>query len=565
MTKISLFLKHLFRQSKANVNRPANPTVSQQAEALAVLKGRKTASKKRRFQLPLKIRGKLYVTILFILIFNILATTFFGQTLLETFYTYNKNSELKSIQKGIKESYLSNDGLISEKINEAEKKNITIFIFSLTKGYSSANSDDTISIGYFSRSFDAFPDQTKQIPEGGGKYNPIMWVKAAYSKNVFEQLNNQTDSQIILSNQDNFSMRPGGEKGNRSLQLYSKIEEGVYLFLETPQEFITQTASLAVRYTLYISLITLGLALIIIAFVSKKFTKPISNIETVANKIANLDFTDRCRIESNDELGQLGTSINRMSETLQENIQRLTVMNAMLREDLQREEQTNKIRREFIANVSHDFKTPLSLIVAYSESIRDQEQEKEELDKQCDIIIAESNKMDGLVNQLLKLSQLENKMVTLQKSMFDLTGSIEELVYQHQILLKAKNITVEFTDREERIAYGDYSKIEQVLSNLFENAVKYTSEGGTIKIWITKDQKYTIHIFNKAKDIVDIDPSQLFISFYKHDQSRSLEDKSYGLGLAIVKAIVELHGNECGAYKEDDGIVFWFEVEGFKE
>ena len=392
-----------------------------------------------------------------------------------------------------------------------------------------------------------------------------MWISAANLNNIFEQLDNGSDSKTITSTQNNFSMRQGGNKGNNSLQLYSKIKDGVYLFLETPQEFIAQTAALAVQYTLYISLITLGLAVIILAFVSKQITKPISNIENVANKIANMDFTDHCQVESNDELGQLGSSINRMSETLQENIKRLTMMNAMLREDLQREEQTNKIRREFIANVSHDFKTPLSLIVAYSEAMRDQEQTKEELDKQCDIIIAESNKMDGLVNQLLKLSQLENKMVNLQESMLDLTGSIEEVVYQHQILLKAKNITVEFKDREERIAYGDYSKIQQVLGNLFENAIKYTSEGGTIKIWVTKDKKYKVHMFNKTKDASSIDPNQLFISFYKRDQSRSLEDKSYGLGLAIVKAIVELHGNECGAYTEDDGIVFWFDINIYEE
>jgi len=280
-------------------------------------------------------------------------------------------------------------------------------------------------------------------------------------------------------------------------------------------------------------------------------------------------------------------------------------MNAILREDLQREEQTNKIRREFIANVSHDFKTPLSLITAYSESIRDkaldfpipstntQDQENEEkkddnledeselkhdelkyydretfrneLIEQCDIIISESNKMDGLVNQLLKLSQLENKMVVLQESMFDLTGYVEEVVYQHQIMLKAKNIKIDFADRQERIAFGDYTKIGQVLNNLFENAIKYTHENGTIKIWITKEEKFKIHLYNEVENASEIDTEQLFTSFYKRDQSRSLEDKSYGLGLAIVKAIVELHGNGCGAYKEDKGLVFWFEIRSYED
>jgi signal transduction histidine kinase len=401
------------------------------------------------------------------------------------------------------------------------------------------------------------------VNQGDAKYNPIMWINSAKGSLVFDRLESDP-SGVIIANQDDFSMQQD-KIGYRSILLYSQIKEGVYLFLETPREFIKQTADLAVRFTLYASLLTLLIALVLIAFISKKITKPILNMENVANKIANLDFNDHCRVESNDELGQLGTSINRMAETLQENIQRLTVMNAMLREDLAREEQTNKIRREFIANVSHDFKTPLSLITAYSESIRDQEQDREELNRQCDIILSESNKMDGLVNQLLKLSQLESKMITLQESMFDLTGSVEEMIYKYQILLKGKHLNLLFINREERIAFGDYAKIGQVLGNLIENAIKYTLEDGTIKIWITKEDKYIIHIYNESKEVSDIDPSQLFISFYKRDQSRSLEDKSYGLGLAIVKAIVELHGNQCGAYKEENGIVFWFEVQAYKE
>lgn len=243
-------------------------------------------------------------------------------------------------------------------------------------------------------------------------------------------------------------------------------------------------------------------------------------------------------------------------------------MNAMLREDLDKEAQTSRIRREFIANVSHDFKTPLSLIMAYSEAIRDNENtlspdEREELVKQCDIIISESGKMDEMVNQLLKLSQLEAKSVTLQESMFDLTSLIEDTIYKHQIMIKAKNINIEFADREERLAFADYIKMGQAFGNLLENAIKYSPANGTVKIWITRDGKYNVHIFNDAENIEDIDPDQLFISFYKRDQSRSLEDKSYGLGLAIVKGIIELHGNECGAYKENNGLVFWFEVKIF--
>ncbi|MHB1484540.1 MAG: sensor histidine kinase [Saccharofermentanales bacterium] len=509
-----------------------------------------------------KIRSKLYIVILFILLFNMLATYLFGQTLLKTFYTNNKNRELASYQLQIKNSYLSGSDSMSDQIDEAEKKNITILIFSI--------SGDNATIEYFSRAIMGDPSQEMPMQGDRGRYIPDIWINSAIHNNIISKLDSQADTKTIRSNQSNFSMRPGNIMGNRSLQLYSRIKDKTYLFLETPQEFIAQTADLAVRYILYISMITFVLALILLAFVSKKITKPISNIEDVANKISNLDFNEKCLVESNDELGQLGKSINRMSDTLQENIHRLTVMNAMLREDLDKEEQTSRIRREFIANVSHDFKTPLSLIMAYSEAIRDQENSippdaREELVRQCDIIISESSKMDEMVNQLLKLSQLEAKSVTLQESMFDLTSLIEDTIYKHQIMIKAKNINIDFADREECIAFADYIKIGQAFGNLLENAIKYSPANGTVKIWITRDGKYKVHIFNEAENIADIKPEQLFISFYKRDQSRSLEDKSYGLGLAIVKGIIELHGNECGAYKEGEGLVFWFEVKIYKE
>lgn len=513
-----------------------------------------------------KIRSKLTLVIAGILLFNMFATYLFGQTLFKKFYTVSKSRELSSIQSEIKTNYLADSTEeLTQKINEAEKKNITILIFSIK--------DEAATVLYFSRSADLQqPNNNTQTPGGDhGKYNPLIWINIAMDNNVITTLNNQTDSKPIIKTQAKFSMQPDARFENKSMQIYSLLETGTYLFMETPQEYLDETANLAVRYTLYITLCTFFLALFLLIPVTKKITKPISNIESVANKIANMDFLEKCRVESRDELGQLGNSINRMADTLQENIHRLTVMNAMLREDLEKEEQTNKIRREFIANVSHDFKTPLSLITAYSESIRDSaesattQSEKTELMKQCDIIISESNRMDGLVNQLLRLSQLENKMVVLQESMFDLTGFVEEVIYQHQILIKAKKITVDFADRIERIAYGDYTKTGQVLNNLLENAIKYTHENGTIKIWITKGEKFKIHLYNEVDHIEDVDPDQLFTSFYKRDQSRSLEDKSYGLGLAIVKAIVELHHNQCGAYKQGTGLVFWFEIQAYDE
>lgn len=505
----------------------------------------------------MNIRNKLFLVILVILILNMGITTFFGQTFFGELYTLGKSNELKSIQREIKASYLSNSKQIAELIGEAENKNITILIFTL--------SDTSAEIEYFSRSIPSSQANSSDGMQGmmgipdRGRYSPMMWINFALSQDIISSLDSQKSEEIIESKLYNFNMRAGDGNGNQSLQIYSKINDKVYLFLETPQEYIAQTANMAVRFMLYVSIFTLFIALLILAFISKRITRPISNIQNVANKIANLNFSEKCLVETTDELGQLGTSINRMADTLQENINKLTKMNEVLRADLEREAQTNKIRREFIANVSHDFKTPLSLITAYGEAIRDNK--SEDTNEYCNIILSESKKMDELVNQLLKLSQLENNMVVLEKSIFDLTGFVTEIISQYKILLKSKNINVDFSDMQERIAYGDFNKMTIVMRNLYENAIKYSNNDGTIKIWITKDDKFKINIYNDVENLDAINTEYLFDSFYKTDNSRSLEDKSYGLGLAIVKAIVELHGNKCGAYKQDDGLAFWFEIE----
>ncbi len=510
----------------------------------------------------LRIREKLFLVILSILVFNLLATFVFAQTLIGRFYTYSKTRELLSYQSRIRTSYAGDETRTAELIDEAEQKNITVLIFTMT--------GKTAAIGYFSRNTTPVPDQGDPSK---GRYNPMTWISYAYSNGYIAALDSGSpDGTITLETKSPFRAGPGSE--TISINVLSKIDEDIFLFLETPKEQIEHAAALGIRYMLYISLGTLVLALAILAYVSRRITTPITKAQQVANKIANLDFSEKCSTKSGDELGEMGKSINIMAETLRDNIHRLTAMNAMLREDLEREETSNRIRREFIANVSHDFKTPLTLITAYSESIKDSLEEPADegdqvdqlnIKEQCDIIISESRKMDSLVNQLLKLAQLESKTIALDKSMFDLDEMIADVVRSGRIMLKAKNLRVRFERGPERIAYADYLKIEQVMGNLFENAVKYSSEGSEIGITVSGESVIRVNIFNKTSEQTAVDPEDFFVSFYKGDSARSLEDKSYGLGLAIVKAIVGLHGNRCGAYYSEGGINFWFEIDAYSE
>lgn len=515
------------------------------------------SKKPRRLRtVKLKIREKLFLVVLSILVFNLLATFVFAQTLIGKFYTFSKTRELLSYQSRIKASYAGDEAKTAELIADAEQKNVTVLIFTMD--------DTTATIKYFSRNTEPVPGQ---VDPSKGRYNPMTWITYAYSNNYISTLDSGSpDDTITLETDSHFRAGPGSE--TLSINVLSKIKDNVFLFLETPKEQISHAAALGIRYMLYISLGTLALAMVVLAFISKRITTPITKAEQVANKIANLDFSEKCSTSSGDELGEMGKSINLMAETLRENIHRLTVMNAMLREDLEREEASNRIRREFIANVSHDFKTPLTLIAAYSESIRDTVDEPvdpSDIKEQCDIIISESRKMDSLVNQLLKLAQLESKTISLDKSMFDLNEMIADVIRNGRIMLKDKNLSVTFDRSPERIAYADYIKIEQVMRNLFENAVKYSSDESEIAISVSGKLIFRVNVFNKTDIKTADDPNDYFISFYKGDSARSLEDKSYGLGLAIVKAIVGLHGTDCGAYYSDGGVNFWFEISAYSD
>ncbi|MFA6736466.1 MAG: HAMP domain-containing sensor histidine kinase [Saccharofermentanales bacterium] len=512
----------------------------------------------------MKIRSKLFLIIMGILLLNLAVTYVFAGFFMEKLYTRSKTNELLEVQEDISREYDGSSDALSAQIEVAEQRNITVLIFSM--------SGRNAGIEYFSRNTD--------IPSGmgdmmRGRYSPLNWINYAYNSGLLNQLSEAGGSNVITLETDPL-LRTAQSGSQRSLNVFSVMTGGKYLFLETPVEQIESTAMLGLRYMLLISAGTILLAAVVMIFVSQKISAPILEASNAANRIANLDFGVKCNIGSDDELGELGMSINSMADRLQENLERLTAMNALLREDLEREEESNRVRRDFIANVSHDFKTPISLIAAYGESVRDMAGHADDPDKvkdieeQCEIIISESRKMDDLVNQLLRLAVLESKAVVLTESVFDLDRMITEVVQNSGILIREKNLHVDLPGRKEegsRKVRADRPKMIQVFQNLLDNAVRHSEEGAVIRINVEENAgdvsglSYRVKIYNDSDIKPGTDPNTFFASFYKGDDSRGLQDKSYGLGLSIVKAITDLHERECGAYTEGSGIVFWFDIQ----
>jgi signal transduction histidine kinase len=485
------------------------------------------------------LKNKLFTVLLLLLVFNVILSNILGSTSFEKLYTADKIDSLKKGSDVIKTSYAADDlNKIINTIKDHEIQNMTICIFELNINTGQGN------IEYFSRQkYFTLNPFDKEI---------LFLIDRMYNENAFDALN--TNKYYVINDENN--------RFDNNITVLSNIVDNKYLLIQTPIKFIKDISDLSLRYTLYISIFTFLIGAIIIYFIADRATKPIREIQKVADKISNLDFSYKCNMTTGDEVGLLSESINNMSEKLQDNISQLMIANERLKDDLVRQEKTDKMRKQFIANVSHDFKTPLTLIISYSEALLDiKDMDKSTKEEYLNIIIDEGNKMSLFVQELLKLSQLESGIIKLEKTNFGINEIIIDTINKNKIISASKNLITEVNICNDSIVFADYNRIEQVFQNLYENAIKYTSKDGNIKVETAdKENKCIIKIYNSGKNLSDDDLENLFISFYRTDKSRK-NMGSYGIGLAIVKVIMDMHGENYGVRNVDKGIEFWFELE----
>ena len=354
----------------------------------------------------------------------------------------------------------------------------------------------------------------------------------------------------------------GRDDVDGSITLTTRLDDNLYLFMDSPRGYIKSSADLAVKYTAFLSIIILLIGSWLIYLAVDRMTKPIRNIQEVADKISRLDFSQNCPARGSDEIARLATSINNMSDELQSNISRLVEANDILKSDLERQQQTEQMRRQFIANVSHDFKTPLTLMISYAEALSEQAH-GEQAQECCEIIIGEGNKLSAMVGRLLELSRLESGVARAEKSIFCLSEVLDESVRSLRILTEPRGIQVRRCLDEEFIVCADYTKIDQVVTNLFENAAKYAPKGAVVTLRAQRAgvDACRVSVENTGAQIPQEDISSLFDSFYRGDKARSNDGQSYGLGLAIVRGIMDAHGRPYGVENIEGGVRFWFELE----
>lgn len=280
--------------------------------------------------------------------------------------------------------------------------------------------------------------------------------------------------------------------------------------------------------------IALVIVTIVVYIMTGKIAKPIRNMETATTCYASGDFTYRVpELKSNDELAHLVTKFNAMASSLS---------------------QLEDSRRSFIANVSHEFKTPMTTIGGFINGILDGTIPEEKQPYYLNIVSSEIDRLSRMVTTMLNISKIETGNVDMTIEAFDISPKLVTTFLGFEQLISKKNIEISgLEELEETTVHGDSAMIDQVIYNLVDNAVKFTEKDGKITVNTATDKRYSYFaITNSGKGIPETDINKVFDRFYKVDQSRSTDVKSTGLGLYLIKTIVSLHNGTITVESQPD-------------
>lgn len=335
--------------------------------------------------------------------------------------------------------------------------------------------------------------------------------------------------------------------------------------MSTPLSSIRESVDLSNRFLAYVGICAAAVGAVIVSFITKRMAAPINEISVLSEKMSNLDFDVKYEATGHEveELRILGNSMNMLSERLKSAVGELKSANNQLQRDIEEKIRIDEMRKEFIANVSHELKTPIALIQGYAEGLQEgMAEEKESRDYYCEVIVDEAGKMNKMVKQLLTLSALESGNDRMVMERFDLVELIEGVINAAQLMIQQNEITVKFEEKAPVYVWADEFKIEEVVTNYLSNAIHHVSGEKIITVRIKQENdRVRVEVFNTGNPIPAEALPNIWSKFYKVDKARTRAYGGSGIGLSIVKAIMEAHGQECGVVNWDNGVEFWFTLD----
>ena len=451
-----------------------------------------------------KLATKIFKYLAIFSLFILIFLFFFQVIFIDTFYEWTKTRTIKNLSKDI--LVTERDTSLYDKLDRVSyKENVCI---ELTNG----NGDNLYS-----------------------SYGNNCRLRSKTIKRKFILSNKETNTYNLVNN---FTKE-------KSIMSATKLSNNLYIFISTSLIPLDSTINIIEQQLIVVSIVVLLLSIVVAYFISKRLSLPITKISKAAKLISKGKLKTKFETTSDiKELVDLTNALNDMKDELSK---------------------TEELQKDLMANVSHDLKTPLTMIKAYAELILDINiNDKEKCKNNLTIIIEEVNRLNTLVNDILALTKVENDLDKLDISSFDLIKLIEKIVKQHNIYVIKDAYSIEFIhdNIKELVIEADKKKIEQVIYNLLNNALNYTGEDKKVIIKVEENDKdYTIMVIDSGKGIDKKEIDHIFDRYYRSKKNHKRYVYGTGLGLSIVKNILLLHNYEYGVTsKKNKGTTFYFKI-----
>ena len=329
---------------------------------------------------------------------------------------------------------------------------------------------------------------------------------------------------------------------NKNLLYGLKLEDDTYAFIQTSLVPVDSTVQILKGQILIVSIVVCCLSILVAYFISKRISTPIEKISKSAKRLGEGEYGIDFKTDSNiNEIKALSNTLNTTSKELAK---------------------TENLRRELLSNITHDLKTPLTMIKAYAEMVRDLTyKNKKKREENLNVIIQETDRLNGLVNDVLDLSKYQAGTIKLEYEEFDIDEFIKEVLSRYKIYIDKYGYDISYQGIGSHVVKADRKRLEQVLYNLLNNALNYTGDDKKVFIEVTEDNnKVRVSVRDTGKGIKEKDQKLIWDKYYKADKTYSRMQIGTGIGLSIVKNILELHQFEYGVNSTlGKGTTFYFE------
>jgi two-component system sensor histidine kinase VanS len=403
------------------------------------------------------------------------------------------------------------------------------------------------------------------------KYNVTLAVKNAHGQNLYfkpsgYRMNEGKHFIELPFIPDKESIGFNNEENRGIYKAVKKIsikgfEEDLYLFITTPLQPIDEATEVLTEILPYLIIIMILISIIAGFVYSFLVSKPLLNLNKVAGSFSKLDFTAKASENNNDEIGELATNLNIMARNLRDTMDKLKSANEKLQDDITKERALEAERREFIAAVSHELKTPITVLSGQLEGMIENIGSFKDRDKYLVKSHQITKNMEKLVQEILEIYKVENRIFNYANDKIPLEELINEVLKDYEFFINDKDLKVETKFSNTKCIIGDNGLIKKVLSNLISNAIYYTPLSGIVKLETFENGDIVeFSVFNSGVTFSDEDLKSLAKPFYRLEKSRNRTTGGSGLGLHLVKIILNKHNVKYEISNHENGVLFkiWF-------